>query len=370
MNRRRIAAIAFVLFSVAAVYSKTHEQQTNNPYNQLQSPFAQAGDTARPSPNRVSYLPEQPSQADPYAAGPEGSDAAGTGTYSPVSYEAGAPRSDGYGEGNSGSDNSGTGNARPAAGSTAPDVASWTRQTGGDRSAAVALPANWRIAQIASGTTAVEGPNREQVVLGLQTFVSPGSRNYAPYMGPEQAIQWYTRSQGVQLLRVLDRAPGTRNNGGQSELMLVETQTQDGTRYKALALVLTNPMQMNIWKFYVSYIAAPEQQFDAEAGTMKAIWNSWKLDPGYVQGSLDHAQKTVQDTATWMNDHIRHNQNVNANTNAGIDNALRGVTVMENTGTGVRGETQIGTEQQVLRDCERRGISCRKVPDDQLVQPQ
>lgn len=359
MNRRRVAAIAFVLFAVAAVYSKTHERQSHNPYNQMQSSFAQAA-AARPSL----------SQADPYAAAQEGSDAAGAGAYSPVSYHAGTPQSGSYGEGDSGSDNSGADNAYSAAGTAAPDPGSWTRQTGGDRSAAVALPANWRIAQISSGTTAVEGPNREQVVLGLQTFVSPGSRSYAPYMGPEQAIQWYTRSQGVQLLRVLDRAPGTQNNGGQSELMLLETQTQDGTRYKVLALVLTNPMQMNIWKFYVSYIAAPEQQFDAEAGTMKAIWSSWKLDPGYVQGSFDHAQKTVQDTAAWMNDHIRHNQNVNANVNAGIDNALRSVTVMENTDTGARGETQIGTEQQVLRDCERRGISCRQVPDNQLVPPQ
>jgi hypothetical protein len=356
MNRRRVAAIAFVLISVAAVYSKSREHQATNPYTQMQSQFAQAGDTARPSP----------SQADSYAQAREGSGAAGSGTYSPVSFDAGTSGSDSYGAGDSGA-----GNSRPAAGSTAPDVASWTRQSGGDHSAAVALPPSWRLFEIAKGTAGVSGPNKEQVVLGFQTFVIPRSRNYAPYMGPEQALQWFLRSQGVRLVRIVDRAPaGQGNAGGQREFMTVETQTQDGTRYKSLALVMTNPMQMNIWKFYLSYVSAPEQQFDAEAQTMMGIWKSWKLDPGYVQGSLDRAQKTEQQTAAWMVDHIRHNQQANANVNAGIDNALRGVSVMENTDTGVRGEVQIGTEQQVLRDCQLRGISCREVPTNELVQPQ
>lgn len=357
MNRRRIAVIAFVLISVVAVYSKSHEQQANNPYTQMQSQFAQAGATAPPSP----------SQTVPYAQAAAGSDGAGTGTYSPVSYDPGTSRSDSYDAGDSGADNS-----RPAAvGSTAPDVASWTRQTGGDHSAAVALPPSWSLVEIAKGAASVSGPNKEQVVLGFQFFVVPGSRNYAPYMGPEQALQWFLRSQSVQLVQIVDHAPaGQGNAGGQGEFMTVETQTQDGTRYKSLALVKTDPMQGNIWKFYLSYVSAPEQQFDAEGQTMMAIWKSWKLDPGYVQGSLDDAQKSVQRTAGWMQDHIRHNQQVNANVNAGIDNALRGVSVMENTGTRVRGETQIGTEQQVLRDCVRKGISCRQVPDDQLVPQQ
>ncbi len=366
MNRRRMAAIAFVLISVAAVYSKNQEHQANNPYAQMQSQFARAGDTARLSPSPARHSPEQATQVDPYAQAPEGSRAAGIGTYIPVSSDAGGSRSDSYDAGDSGA-----GNSRPAAGSTAPDFASWTRQTGGDHSAAVALPPGWSLFEIAKGTAGVSGPNKEQVVLGFQTFVTPGSRNYAPYMGPEQALQWFLRIQGVRLVRIVDRAPaGQRNAGGQGEFMTVETQTQEGRQYKSLALVMTNLMQMNIWKFYLSYVSAPEPRFDAEAQTMMGIWKSWKLDPGYVQGSLDHAQKTVQQTAAWMGDHIRHNQQVNANVNAGIDNALRGVSVMENTDTGGRGEVQIGTEQQVLRDCERRGMSCREVPTSELVQPQ
>jgi hypothetical protein len=335
MNRRRFAAIAFVLISVAAAYSKSREQQAQNPY--------------------------------PYTQTLESSSRNGTATFSPVSYDASPSRSDNYDTDDSGARNTRKAAAAPAA----PDVASWTRQTGGDRSAAVALPPNWNLFQIAKGTAGVSVPNKEQMVLGFQTFVVPGSRNYAPYMGPEQALNWFLRGQGVQLLGIVDRAPaGQGNVSGQSEFMTIETQTQDGTRYKSLALVKTDRMQMNIWKFYLSYVSAPERQFDGEIQTMFAIWKSWKLDPGYVQGAMTDAQNRVDQTAAMMQDHIRHNQLVNANTNAGIDNALRGVSVMENTDTGVRGETQIGTEQQVLRDCERRAISCRQVPDDQLVQPQ
>ncbi len=356
MNHRRIAAIALVLISAAAVYSNSHDHQANNSYTQPQSQFAQAGDIARRSPRH----------ADPYAQAPEDSGAARAQTYSPVSFDAGTSRSDNYDPGDSAA-----GNLQPAAGSTAPNVASWTRRTGGDHSAVVALPPSWNLFEIAKGTVGVSGPNKEQVVLGFQTFVVPQSRNYAPYMGPEQALQWFLRSQAVQLLRIMDRVPaGHGNAGGQGEFMTVETQTQDGTRYKSLALVMTNRMQMNIWKFYLSYVSAPQQQFDAEAQTMMEIWKSWKLDSGYVQSGLDNAQRTEQQTATWMEEHIQHNQRVNANVNAGIDNALRGVSVMENTDTGVRGEVQIGTEQQVLRDCQLRGISCREVPTKELVAPQ
>jgi hypothetical protein len=217
----------------------------------------------------------------------------------------------------------------------------------------------------------VDGPNKEQVVLGLQTFVAPGTPSYAPYMGPEQALQWFTRKNGIQLLRVLDRAPAGQGNAGeQGEFMTVETQTQDGTRYKALALVKTNPMQMNIWKFFISYIAAPEQQFDAEAQAMMGIWKSWKLDSGYVQSSFNHAAQTQAQTRTMMAEHAQHNMHVFDNVNEGIDEAIRGVSTMENTDTGKRFETQIGAEQQVLHACERQGIGCREVPTNQLVQPQ
>jgi hypothetical protein len=217
----------------------------------------------------------------------------------------------------------------------------------------------------------VDGPNKEQVVLGFQTFVTPGSQIYAPYMGPEQALDWFTRIQGIKLGRVLDHAPASQMNpGGEAEFITAEVQHEDGSPYKALALIMTNQMQMNTWKFYISYIAAPEEQFDAEAPTMMGIWKNWKLDSGYVQNSVAQTAQTEAQTHTMMMQGAQRSIHAFDNVNEAWDETLRGVSTMENTDTGQRGETQLGTEQQVLRGCQRQGISCRQVPTDELVQPQ
>ena len=159
------------------------------------------------------------------------------------------------------------------------DLASWTPQTAGDRSATVTLPPNWRLTAVADGAASVAGPNKEEVVLGFQTLVTPGSSTYAPYMGPLQALNWITRVQGIQLLRVLGREPASEKNpSGEAEFLTVITRQPDGATYKGLALVTTTQMQMGTWMLHVSCIGAPVDQFDAAAPTMKAIWNSWKLD--------------------------------------------------------------------------------------------
>ncbi len=378
MNRRHVAAIVLVAAAVAAVYGKTHERQSFNQNPAMQFQFPATGDAGRQTAGQAVYAPGQ--GAEPVQADQD------THAYDRQAYErpvrAAAARYEqaSYDAANAGVADPGPTDPRPGASRPAafgqaapasPDPASWTRQTGGDRSAAVNLPPSWRLSAVANGMAGVEGPNREQVVLGLQTFVAPGTPSYAPYMGPEQALQWFMRTHGTQVLRVLDRAPAGQGNGaGQSEFMTIETQTQDGTRYKALTLVMTNPMQMNIWKFYISYIAAPEPQFDAEAQAMMGIWKSWKLDGGYVQGSLNHAAQTQEQTRTMMAEHAQHNMHVFDNVNEGIDEAIRGVSTMENTDTGKRFETQIGTEQQVLRACTQRGVGCREVPTNELVQPQ
>ena len=71
--------------------------------------------------------------------------------------------------------------------SAAPDLSTWTRRTGGDRSTSVLMPPDWDLATVSSGTVILNGPKKEQVVLGLENFVMPNSRGYAPYMAPEQA---------------------------------------------------------------------------------------------------------------------------------------------------------------------------------------
>jgi hypothetical protein len=362
MKAYRIVGILIIVAAGIAAFCNSHKgPQASSKYPEIQSLAAEFGAADRPDPRQMddstgrSGQPDQDSQfpGDPNAADP--------------APEAAAP----YNQDSYDSVNSATTVAvRSTQVSATLDPSSWTRQTGGDNSATVQLPPNWRLSNIASGTTIVEGPDKEQVVLGFQTFVTPGTQNYAPYMGPEQALQWFTRTRGVQLVRILDRAPaGQGNQGGQAELISFETQL-NGVRYKALALVKTNPMQMNTWQFYLSCIGAPEGQFDAEAPIMKSIWQSWKLNSSYVQNSFNDAQRRVNDTAATMNQHILRNQRNNANINAGFDQAINGVNTMRNDSTGQRYDVPIGSEQQFINNCVRRGQDCHQVPTDQLVQPQ
>jgi hypothetical protein len=255
--------------------------------------------------------------------------------------------------------------------STEPDLSTWTRRTGGDGSTSVLMPPNWQLASVANGTAILNGPGKEQVVLGFQTFVAPGNPGYAPYMAPEQALGWFLRARGVQLVRISDRENKAQlNPGGQAELMMAEIAQSDGSRYKTACLVMTNPMAMNIWKFFITYIAAPEDRFDAARPTMMGIWNNWKLDPQYVQSHIKHAEETAAQTRAMIMEGAQRSMHAFDNVNEAIDEAIRDVSTMENTGTGKRVETQIGSEQQVIDACRRRGVSCRVVPTNQLVQPQ
>ncbi len=252
--------------------------------------------------------------------------------------------------------------------SPTPDLSTWTRRTGGDNSTSVLMPANWQLASIASGTAVLNGPNKEQVILGLESFVMPNNRGYAPYMPPEQALAWFLRNNGLQLVRILQHDPASRNANGQEELMMVEVAQQDGSRYKAVCRVTTNPMGMNVWQFHLSSIAAPEDRFEASKPTMVAIWNNWKLDPKYVQQHMEHAQEVASQTRAMIMQGAERSMHAFDNVNEAIDEALRGVSTMENTDTGKRAETQIGTEQAVIDACRCNGRNCREVPINELVQ--
>ena len=253
--------------------------------------------------------------------------------------------------------------------SARPDLSTWKRQTGGDGSTNVLMPPDWQLGLVKSGTAILNGPNKEQVVLGLETFVMPNTRGYAPYMPPEQALAWFLRNNGLQLVRVLQHDPTSRRNGGGlEELMMAEISQQDGSRYKAVCRVMTIPTGMNIWQFHLSSIAAPEDRFEASQPTMVAIWNNWKLDPEYVRKSLDDAAKTAAQTRAMIMEGAQRSMHAFDNVNEAIDQAIRGVSTMENTDTGKRAETQIGTERAVIEACKRNSMSCREVPINELVQ--
>lgn len=241
----------------------------------------------------------------------------------------------------------------------------WTHLVSPDGSATLALPANWRIAGSAKGMVATEGPANEQVVLGLQTFVTA---NQARYMGPEQALGWFMRSHGVQLVGIQQRE-AQQARSGQAELLIGESEMQ-GRKYKFVARVTTAQIGMGNWMLQVSSMGAPVDQFDADFPTMQKIWNSWNLDPNYVRNAFQTAANMHQQTAAMVANGAMARFNGWKPINEEIDQDIRGVSTMENSTLGKRYETQIGTERQFLDNCKRSGQDCSQVPTNELVQPQ
>ncbi len=240
----------------------------------------------------------------------------------------------------------------------------WTELVSPDHSATVALPDNWRIVGGAKGSVAIQGPSSEQVVLGMQTFVTS---NQAPYMPPEQALAWFMRTHGDQLLGIQERQP-QQSASGQAELITLESEIQ-GRKYKGVARVTTAQIGMGNWMLQISSLGAPVEEFDADFPTMQKIWNSWNLDQNYVQNAFQTAANMRQQTATMVANGAMERFNSWKPFNESWDQTMRGVSTMENSTQGKRVETQLGTEQQYLNNCARNGQDCRQVPMNELVQP-
>lgn len=253
------------------------------------------------------------------------------------------------------------------AGYTVPQASAavWTEQASPDRTASVAIPSNWRIVSGSQGVVAIQGPTGESVVLGLQFFVQP---NQAGYMAPEQALAWFLRTNGIQLLSIQGRQGVQANPSEQAEMIVAQTQEQ-GHKCKLVAVVRTAQIGMGYWQFHISALDAPAEGFDAAAPTMQKIYNSWKLDPNYVNGHFDHAARVHAQTAAsvtaWAQSNVHRWDNFNTET----DRILRGQSVVENTDTGKRIEVGIGTEQPTVDSCRRNGMNCREVPTGELDQP-
>ena len=344
MNRHHIATATILLIIAAGtlVSRKGHRRPPDIQFAEMQTARGESNGTARPSPLHSSYSSNESEQATEDSQAMAGSDTDG-------------PDSEGQ-------DMDGRGTSRSAR----LDLASWRPQTAGDSSATVTLPADWRLTAVADGSASVVGPNGQQIVLGFQTLITPGSSNYAPYMGPVQALSWIARIQGIQLLRVLDRESASeRNPSGEAEFLTVVTRQPDGATYKGLALVTTTQMQQGTWMLHVSCIAAPVDQFDAAAPTMMAIWNSWKLSGSYVQDGEDWAAQTRAQTGNMaMRDAGRAGHALDNQTHD-FDNTLNGVKIYQDD-TGQRYQVQFGAEQRFQRDCVSKLRNCSQVPTNEL----
>jgi hypothetical protein len=261
--------------------------------------------------------------------------------------------------------------------------ASWTRQTAGDQSGAVNLPAGWKVTGCVQGNMQIVGPRGEFIQFGDVAFVNtqlvPGTTGMAsPYLGPVPAFTFFTNyatkmnlASGVKLDTVPgkvieSKAVAAPMQGGEGAFMLQE-MTVNGTPYKVYALVYTAKLLLTGWQFYTSYVAAPSSVFAGEFGDMMRIWNSWKVNDAVYQQMMAQTLQTMQSTSAMINNSTEQQIGSYDNLQANMENIINGENSVENTSTGTRSNVAIGSTSAVLQGCKNSGYDCQVVPFNQLA---
>jgi hypothetical protein len=257
----------------------------------------------------------------------------------------------------------------------------WTRQTGGDRTAAVDLPPGWQVKSVREGSTTVVGPHNELIQLGLIMFVTYASNPLgmsSPYLQPIPAlsffINYFTQAnlrQGLQLnsvpgrvLEVKDTRPPMPNGKGAYILQEVSTNGHPG---KMFALVYTVPGISAGWSLYTSYVASSADLFPSEFADMMRIWGSWKVDDRVYQNEMRQTLQTMASTRDLLAASQQRQMHAYDNLQQNMELIINGENRLENKTLGGRADVPMQDTDAVLKACKARGYDCQPVPFDQLA---
>lgn len=259
----------------------------------------------------------------------------------------------------------------------------WTRQTGGDRSAAVDLPAGWQVKGCSEGAITIVGPHRELIQLGLIFFVSnfPGAQGMSgPYLAPVPAFSYFvdftTRAnlrQGLKLDNVPGRVIESRDTpapmpNGRGAYLLQDIAS-NGQPARAFALVYTVPGLTAGWTLYTSYVSAPTEVFTREFADLLRIWSSWKVDDRVYRQQLQQTLQTMSATREILGQGVQRRMHAYDPLQESMELIIRGDDRLQNRTTGARADVPIEDADAVLRACRARGYDCRRVPFEDLVGP-
>jgi hypothetical protein len=257
----------------------------------------------------------------------------------------------------------------------------WTRQTGGDRTAAVDLPSGWQVKSVREGSTTVVGPHNELIQLGLIMFVTyarnPQGMSSA-YLQPVPALSYFINyftqlnlRQGVQLnsvpgrvLEVKDTRPPMPNGKGAYIFQEVSTNGHPG---KMFALVYTVPGVSAGWSLYTSYVASSADLFPSEFADMMRIWGSWKVDDRVYQNEMRQTLQTMASTREILAAGTERQMHAYDNLQQNMELIINGENRLQNNTLGGHADVPIQNTDAVLKACKQRGYDCQPVPFDQLA---
>jgi hypothetical protein len=190
-------------------------------------------------------------------------------------------------------------------------------RTGGDRSAAVLLPEDWKLTAVGGGMISAQGPRNETLVIGgaFQNISDPRMSRYSP--GPMRSYpggpRYYNCPLGQDLFAAYvtvfnqnqryDGKPEATFNliskihaptqGMPEPVPAIEaTYTVDlhdgvGVRKGIVHLDAMYRQGMPTWGMWVSGNSSPQEYFDIESPMMAAIAKSFTQDVGVMQRETD-----------------------------------------------------------------------------------
>jgi hypothetical protein len=230
------------------------------------------------------------------------------------------------------------------------------QQTTPDGKAAIGVPPGWRISGWGNGAVDVAGPQGQMVDVGiyLPIFSAPTYGGpipgavYLPFIAdPAQAVRAVSEVQGrqamarggqgftdIQVVEGVATPPPT--GSGQAAYMFVRSRL-GGRPHLHFALVNTAVIDQRSWAYYYSTVAAPDGVFQRDFALMLNVWRSWSLNQQMLRDRMQDAANKMRQTSEILRSAARGQSEAFDRSNKGFDYYIRGVEVLENTSTGVRG---------------------------------
>jgi hypothetical protein len=256
-----------------------------------------------------------------------------------------------------------------------------TRTMFPDGSGAMGLPAGWKIGSSWKGIVDATGPNGQLIIFGYyqQVMVSyfgqrpqiPGFLT-GPYRAPAAALAAYVDSytgfalsRGQGKMRIIEQVP-VQGAGGQSAYISYDVELQ-GRVARGLALISTAPIDQTTWVYYMSSVATPRERFAQDFPTMWEMWKSWTVNPAVFRERMDSAIRSMRETFRILQESHANTQRTYDRTNLAWSQTIRGVTTIENTVSGWRGDVETRHVDEIVRQLNENGYQYRVVPLPELI---
>ena len=214
----------------------------------------------------------------------------------------------------------------------------------------ISLPAGWQVVAVHPGSVDVQGPRGEALSLGNSMAVYTSLPFYNRDLTPPVAsccdamrsaaelfpqIEYGLRKTGTPAAHVrrIIEAQETPWHRGRASYILIESEL-NGQTLLGFGLVADMPTGGNQFAFYISIVSAPEAVFRQEFGLLLDIWKSYSVSAGVLQGRLDQAARSMQQTWDILRGTASNQQRVANQCANGQDDYVRGVLTIQNVRSG------------------------------------